>query len=108
MSVLAGGTVLGVWQGEFAGAFLYGLGVFCLDLCFTFLRSRLAKVLPPVSFAWFVPISFLGRVLLYLAAMALAVRIFNRTGLFVVGLAAVCSAPLGILAASRLARSGEG
>ena len=51
-------VVLGVWQSEFAGAFLYGLGLLGADLCFGRLRFRAARRLAPARFGWFLSLTF--------------------------------------------------
>ncbi|MCL6614803.1 MAG: hypothetical protein K6U03_09360 [Firmicutes bacterium] len=101
-------AVLGVWQREYAGAFIYGLFLVSLDLAFSVWRVRRGRRMPPSGIGAFLWFSFLARISIFLAGMAVAVLIFGPGGRFVVGLTILSSVPLGILAAKSIAGSKEG
>ena len=96
-------TVLGVWRGETVGAFLYGLGLFCLDMGFVYWRVRLARMLSLDRLGQLLYFSFLVRLALFLVGIALALRFFDRTGRLIVCLMALLAVPAGIPIAGRLA-----
>ena len=97
-------TIPGVWQGEVVGAFLYGLGLLCLDMGFAYWRVRLARVLSLDRLGRLLCFSFLVRLALFLVGIALALRFFDRTGRFIVCLMALLAVPAGILAAGCMVR----
>ena len=99
-----GQVVPGVWQNEFASAFLYGLALLGVDLCFGRLRIRAAKRLAPDRLGWFLSVTFLVRVAIFLAGAGVALRLFGRPGLFLVCLLLLLAVPLGILTGTRAGR----
>ncbi|MGQ9779866.1 MAG: hypothetical protein ACUVRM_08330 [Bacillota bacterium] len=101
-------AVLGVWQRGCAGAFLYGLFLVSLDLLFFAWRVRRGQKVPPGRIMSFLGFSFLGRVSLLLAGMAVALRLFGPPGRLVVGLTLLLGVPLGIPVAKRLFAAKEG
>ena len=101
-------VVPGVWQNEFASAFLYGLAFLGVDLCFGRLRFRVARRLAPGRLGWFLSLTFLVRSAIFLTGASVAWRLFGRTGLFLVCLLLLLAVPLGILTGARAAAAGRG
>lgn len=79
-----------------------------LDLAFSAWRSRRAERIHSSRIGAFLGFSFLARLSIFLAGMAAAIRIFEPTGRFVVGLTILFAIPLGILAARAFAGLKEG
>ncbi len=100
--------ILGVWQSEFASAFLYGLGLLGADLCFGRLRLRAARRLAPAKLGWYLALTFLLRLAIFLAGAGMAWRLFGRSGRFLVCLLFLLAVPLGIWTGARAAAEGEG
>ncbi len=103
-----GQVVPGVWQNGFASAFLYGLALLGVDLCFGSLRFRAARRLAPDRLGWFLGVTFLVRLAIFLTGASVALRLFGRAGLFLVCLLLLLAVPLGILTGARAAAEGRG
>lgn len=101
-------AVAGVWQGDIAGAFMYGLGLITLDLGFGWCRFRLARLMGRSRLGRFLGLTFITRLCCYLAGIALAARIFSRPELFLVCILIVLALPARILALDLWFRHGEG
>ena len=94
-------TVWGVWPKGCAGAFLYGLFLVGLDLVFSAWRIKRGERVRPDRLFAFLGYSFGLRVLLLLAGMAVALRLFPPAGRLAVGLTLLLGIPLEILVAKR-------
>ena len=106
--VFTAAAVLGVWQRECAGAFLYGLFLVLLDLLFCAWRVRRGQRVPPARLVSFLGFSFLARVALLSIGMAVALYLFGPPGRLVVGLTLLGGVWLGIPVAKKLFAAKEG
>lgn len=89
----------GVWRNELAGALIYGLGILAADLCFTLWRARVARLVPRARLGGFLGFSFVTRLFYILAALAVSLKLFGRTGRLVICLSLLLLIPSGIMAA---------
>ncbi|NLG84864.1 MAG: hypothetical protein GX493_09735 [Firmicutes bacterium] len=105
---MAATAVLGVWQKECAGAFLYGLFLVGLDLAFSLWRIRRGERVRPERLLPFLGLSFGARILFFVAGMAVAVRLFAASGRLIVGLTLLLGIPLGAALAKKFFPVKEG
>lgn len=104
--ILIGTAISGV--GRIAGALLYGCLLIAFDLAFSAWRAAVARAAAPSRLGLFIHITFLARLMCILAAVGLALRLFDRIGVLLVLLAFTLSLPLRTAAAAYRARSREG